>query len=76
MNPLRLVFTASAAAALAMAFVPAHAQGVIKIGEINSYKAQPAFLMRLRRKIGAQAIGLCEAVELRQAATKPLLGAP
>ena len=37
MNPLRLVFTASAAAALAMAFVPAHAQGVIKIGEINSY---------------------------------------
>ena len=23
---------------------PAHAQGVIKIGEINSYKAQPAFL--------------------------------
>jgi branched-chain amino acid transport system substrate-binding protein len=24
--------------------VPAHAQGVIKIGEINSYKAQPAFL--------------------------------
>jgi len=24
--------------------VPAWAQGVIKIGEINSYKAQPAFL--------------------------------
>ena len=29
------------AAALAL---PAHAQGVIKIGEINSYKSQPAFL--------------------------------
>jgi branched-chain amino acid transport system substrate-binding protein len=25
-------------------FPAAHAQGVIKIGEINSYKAQPAFL--------------------------------
>ncbi|MDB5931928.1 MAG: transporter substrate-binding protein [Polaromonas sp.] len=25
-------------------FAPAHAQGVIKIGEVNSYKAQPAFL--------------------------------
>lgn len=31
-------------AALTVALVPAHAQGVIKIGEINSYKAQPAFL--------------------------------
>ena len=29
---------------LATALVPAHAQGVIKIGEMNSYKAQPAFL--------------------------------
>ena len=44
MNPLRHVFGAAALAALASAFVPAHAQGVIKIGEINSYKAQPAFL--------------------------------
>ena len=35
----------SAAAAAMLAFlVPVHAQGVIKIGEINSYKAQPAFL--------------------------------
>src|SRR6185369_7603453 len=44
MNPLRLAFTAAAVATLATALVPAHAQGVIKIGEINSYKAQPAFL--------------------------------
>ena len=29
---------------LMSSFVSAHAQGVIKIGEINSYKAQPAFL--------------------------------
>jgi len=28
----------------AAAALPAHAQGVIKIGEVNSYKAQPAFL--------------------------------
>jgi branched-chain amino acid transport system substrate-binding protein len=41
MNPVRHLFSA---AALAAAFVPAHAQGVIKIGELNSYKAQPAFL--------------------------------
>jgi branched-chain amino acid transport system substrate-binding protein len=40
MNPMRHVF----AAALAVVLVPAHAQGTIKIGEINSYKAQPAFL--------------------------------
>ena len=31
-------------AALAWTFGAAHAQGVYKIGEINSYKAQPAFL--------------------------------
>ena len=35
---------ATAAAALALTLAPVHAQGVIKIGEINSYKAQPAFL--------------------------------
>ena len=35
---------ATAAAALALTLGPLHAQGVIKIGEINSYKAQPAFL--------------------------------
>ena len=29
---------------LTLAAMPAWAQGVIKIGEINSYKAQPAFL--------------------------------
>ena len=29
---------------LTLAALPAWAQGVIKIGEINSYKAQPAFL--------------------------------
>ncbi len=44
MNPLRLAFTAAAVATLATALAPAHAQGVIKIGELNSYKAQPAFL--------------------------------
>lgn len=44
MSPLRHVFSAAAVATLATALVPAHAQGVIKIGEVNSYKAQPAFL--------------------------------
>ena len=44
MNPLRHVFSAAALATLATALVPAHAQGVIKIGEVNSYKSQPAFL--------------------------------
>jgi branched-chain amino acid transport system substrate-binding protein len=42
-NPLwRVAATLSAMALVAL--TPAHAQGVIKIGEINSYKAQPAFL--------------------------------
>ena len=44
MNPLRHVFCAASVVTLVTALVPAHAQGVIKIGEINSYKAQPAFL--------------------------------
>ncbi len=44
MNPLRLAFSAAALASLATALVPAYAQETIKIGEINSYKAQPAFL--------------------------------
>ena len=35
---------AIAASLVASLVVPAHAQGTIKIGEINSYKAQPAFL--------------------------------
>ena len=40
----RTLIHATSAAALAATLVPVHAQGVIKIGEINSYKAQPAFL--------------------------------
>ncbi|MSP35427.1 MAG: ABC transporter substrate-binding protein [Limnohabitans sp.] len=35
---------ATATVVLALGLTPAMAQGVIKIGEINSYKAQPAFL--------------------------------
>ena len=42
LRPLALV--ASLAAAAGAFSVPAAAQGVIKIGEVNSYKAQPAFL--------------------------------
>ncbi|MGI9152861.1 MAG: ABC transporter substrate-binding protein, partial [Rubrivivax sp.] len=34
----------AAASLVAAAALPVHAQGVIKIGEVNSYKAQPAFL--------------------------------
>lgn len=44
MKSLRLAFSAISLAALTVSLVPAHAQGVLKIGEINSYKAQPAFL--------------------------------
>ena len=40
----RPLLLAAAAAAAALMFSTAHAQGVIKIGEVNSYKAQPAFL--------------------------------
>ena len=40
-NPLR---RAIALAALAWVAVPAQAQNTFKIGELNSYKAQPAFL--------------------------------
>jgi branched-chain amino acid transport system substrate-binding protein len=43
MLPTRHLVTAAAALAAALT-ATAHAQGVIKIGEINSYKAQPAFL--------------------------------
>jgi len=42
-RPLRTLGAAGATLAAAL-LAPAHAQGVIKIGEINSYKAQPAFL--------------------------------
>src|SRR5438270_857911 len=38
-----LLLLASAGAFAALA-APAHGQGTIKIGELNSYKAQPAFL--------------------------------
>ena len=34
-----------------LAAVPAHAQGVIKIGEVNSYKVQPAFLEPYKKGI-------------------------
>ena len=40
----RLYTTLLGAAMLAMASAAACAQGVIKIGELNSYKTQPAFL--------------------------------
>ena len=43
-NPIRKLCTAAVAAAFAVAAAPALAKEPIKIGEINSYKAQPAFL--------------------------------
>lgn len=45
LRPLkRAVLAAFMTTAAAFGLAPAQAQGVIKIGEINSYKAQPAFL--------------------------------
>ncbi len=44
MRLLRILSTSLAAGLMAASLSPALAQGVIKIGEINSYKAQPAFL--------------------------------
>jgi branched-chain amino acid transport system substrate-binding protein len=44
MKTMRLALRAVALASFAAAVATAHAQGVIKIGEVNSYKAQPAFL--------------------------------
>ncbi|CAM3800773.1 ABC transporter substrate-binding protein [Paracidovorax anthurii] len=44
LRPARLLL-----AALGFAAAAAHAQGTIKIGEINSYKAQPAFLEPYRK---------------------------
>src|ERR1700716_1817275 len=41
---LHLLQLAAASATIACLGVPAHAQGTIKIGELNSYKSQPAFL--------------------------------
>ncbi|MEI8326457.1 MAG: ABC transporter substrate-binding protein [Betaproteobacteria bacterium] len=43
-----MLHTASIAATLALV-TAAHAQGVVKIGEVNSYKAQPAFLEPYRK---------------------------
>ena len=44
MTMRRNLMRATAAAAFALTLAPVFAQGVIKIGEVNSYKAQPAFL--------------------------------
>jgi branched-chain amino acid transport system substrate-binding protein len=44
MKSIRTLARATIFAGLAVCLLPAFAQGVIKIGEINSYKAQPAFL--------------------------------
>ena len=44
MTAVRKLIQSALAVGLAWALAPAHAQGVIKIGEVNSYKAQPAFL--------------------------------
>ena len=41
---LNLLRLAAASAAIACLGLPAHAQDTIKIGELNSYKSQPAFL--------------------------------
>ena len=47
--PFRKLCTAAAAAALVAIAAPASSQGTIRIGEINSYKAQPAFLEPYRK---------------------------
>jgi len=44
MKMLRTMLYAAGFAATAALLTPVQAQGVIKIGEVNSYKAQPAFL--------------------------------
>ena len=44
MKSIRRLMVVGAVALLIGALLPAHAQGTIKIGEVNSYKAQPAFL--------------------------------
>ena len=43
-NRFQLLRLTAAGAALAWLGTAAHAQGTIKIGELNSYKSQPAFL--------------------------------
>ena len=44
MKMLRTMLCSVGFAAAAALLAPAQAQGVIKVGEVNSYKAQPAFL--------------------------------
>jgi branched-chain amino acid transport system substrate-binding protein len=45
----RLAVTALTGAAFAALALPAHAQSTIKVGELNSYKSQPAFLEPYKR---------------------------
>ncbi len=45
----RLAVTAMAGAALVAVTLPAQAQSTIRIGELNSYKSQPAFLEPYKR---------------------------
>ena len=49
-----LLRLAAASAAILYLGAPASAQGTIKIGELNSYKAQPAFLGTLQAGLGAE----------------------
>jgi branched-chain amino acid transport system substrate-binding protein len=51
---LRILRHTLAIASLTLA-AGAMAQGTIKIGEINSYKAQPAFLEPYKRRAGQEA---------------------
>lgn len=44
MKMLRTMLHTASVAATLVFLTSAHAQGVVKIGEVNSYKAQPAFL--------------------------------
>jgi branched-chain amino acid transport system substrate-binding protein len=44
LGQMKRIAAACACVAMASWWAPAQAQGVIKIGEVNSYKAQPAFL--------------------------------
>lgn len=49
MTSRRMFLTAAIAAALTAGTTAAQAQGAIKIGELNSYKSQPAFLEPYKR---------------------------
>ncbi len=48
----RHVFSAAFAVTLATGLTPASAQQTIKIGELNSYKSQPAFLDPYKKGMG------------------------